>query len=69
MAATLNAETENLWDKVSGELDEGRPDGCMMGWIIESHFGEGTGGKPMLHATLSVAAIEGVTYFRIITPK
>ena len=24
MAATLNAETDGLWDKVSGEVDEGR---------------------------------------------
>ena len=31
LAATLNAETGNLWDKVSDELDESRPDGCQMG--------------------------------------
>ena len=58
MAATLNAETDGLWDKVSGEVDEGRPDGCMMGWIIESHFGAGTGGKPMHEYTLREAIME-----------
>jgi len=58
MASTLNAETDGLWDKASGEVDEGRPDGCMMGWIIECHFGEGTGGKPMHEYTLREAIME-----------
>ena len=54
MAATLNSETNGLWDKVSGEI-EARPDGCMMGWIIESHFGSGTRGKPMHEYSLREA--------------
>jgi hypothetical protein len=52
MAATLNSETDGLWDTVSGEHGSGRADGCVMAWIIECHFKTGTGGKPMHGYTL-----------------
>jgi hypothetical protein len=55
MAATLNCETNGLWDIVSGEIGCGRPDGCVMAWIIECHFGSGTGGKPMHEYSLREA--------------
>ena len=115
MAATLNAETDGLWDKVSGEVDEGRPaleqelgvrasrflvaslhyrftQSILMHGLTPSSFSEVTFYysmiQPIIHpsglpsstspdalshrpsvSALSVATIEGLTYFCNITPR